>query len=99
LDFLDFLDLDLDGNGNNFLDLDLDGDFLDLDGDFLDRNSDLKLLSHGILVLFGGFMTRTVALVIPTGTGPFASTSGEGAHGNRTTGNRTTGRRRRGRHW
>jgi hypothetical protein len=83
LDFLDFLDLDLDGNGNDFLDLDfldLDGDFLDLD--FLDRNSDLKLLSHGILVLFGGFMTRTVALVISTSAGP--SPTAKGADGHRT---------------
>jgi hypothetical protein len=72
----------LDLDGNNFLDL--DGDFLDLDfGN--NGNSDLKLLSHGILVLDTGFMTRTVALVISTGTGPFASTSGDGAHGNRTT--------------
>jgi hypothetical protein len=83
-----FLDLDLDGNDDFFLDLDLDGNgnnrnddfFLDLD---LDGNgNNISLLSDGILVLFGGFMTRTVALVISTSTGP--SPTAKGADGHRT---------------
>jgi hypothetical protein len=68
--FLD-LDLDLDGNDDFFLDLDLD-----LNG------NNISLLSDGILVLFGGFMTRTVALVISTSTGP--SPTAKGADGHRT---------------
>jgi hypothetical protein len=67
-----FLDLDLDGNNGNddfFLDLDLNG-------------NNMSLLSDGILVLFGGFMTRTVALVISTSTGP--SPTAKGADGHRT---------------
>ena len=75
--------------------------FLDFLGDFLNRDdsdgsssssiniSGNSLLSeNGILVLFAGFMARAVALVISTSTGPFASTSVDGAHGDRTTGRR-----------
>jgi hypothetical protein len=79
----------LDGNnGNdrgNFLNMDGD-DFLNLDLDFGNGNgssSRLLLSENGILMLFGGFMTRAVALVISTSTGPFASTSGDRAHGHR----------------
>jgi hypothetical protein len=76
--FLD-LDLDLDGNGNS--------DFLDLDLNFGNNGngSSLLLSENGILVFDTSFMNVTVALVVSTRAGPFASTSGDGAHGNRTT--------------
>jgi hypothetical protein len=73
-----FLDLDLDGNnGNNRNGNNRNDDF------FLDLNgNNISLLSDGILVLFGGFMTRTVALVISTSAGP--SPTAKGADGHRT---------------
>jgi len=65
------LDLDLDGNGNS--------DFLDLDLNFGNNgsSSSSSLLSeNGILVLFGRFMTRTVALVSSAIAGPSSTAKG-----------------------
>jgi len=79
LDF--FLDLDLNfgnGFGNN-------DDFLDLLNFGNNGSSSLLLSENGILVFDTSFMNVTVALVVSTRAGPFASTSGDGAHGNRTT--------------
>ena len=64
------------GNGDDFNDFNDFNDFLDLDFGNRNGNSDIKLLSHGILMLDTGFMTRTVALVSSAIAGPCAAAKG-----------------------